>query len=234
MLEIKNINVFYGDAQALWDVTFKVFEKSFTVVIGANGAGKSTILRTISNLIKPRSGEIYIDKKPTTGLPPHNIVKIGIAHIPEGRQLFPFMTVLENLKIGAILPGPKENRNKTLQEVFELFPVLEERKNQLAQTLSGGEQQMLAIARGLMLRPRLILLDEPSLGLAPLIVNRIFEIIKEINQSGITVLLVEQNVQRSLELADEGIVLENGHVVLKGKGVDLLNNEHVKRAYLGI
>jgi len=234
MLEIKNINVFYGDAQALWDVTFTVFEKSFTVVIGANGAGKSTILRTISNLIKPRSGEIYVDKKPTTGLPPHNIVKIGIAHIPEGRQLFPFMTVLENLKIGAILPGPKENRNKTLQEVFELFPVLEERKNQLAQTLSGGEQQMLAIARGLMLRPRLILLDEPSLGLAPLIVNRIFEIIKEINQSGITVLLVEQNVQRSLELADEGIVLENGHVVLKGKGVDLLNNEHVKRAYLGI
>jgi branched-chain amino acid transport system ATP-binding protein len=234
MLEIKNINVFYGDAQALWDVTFTVFEKSFTVVIGANGAGKSTILRTISNLIKPRSGEIYIDKKPTIGLPPHNIVKIGIAHIPEGRQLFPFMTVLENLKIGAILPGPKENRNKTLQEVFELFPVLEERRNQLAQTLSGGEQQMLAIARGLMLRPRLILLDEPSLGLAPLIVSRIFEIIKEINQSGITVLLVEQNVQRSLELADEGIVLENGHVVLKGKGVDLLNNEHVKRAYLGI
>lgn len=234
MLEIKNINVFYGDAQALWDVSFSVFEKSFTVVIGSNGAGKSTILKTISNLIKPRSGEIFIHQQPTIRLPAHDIVKLGVAHVPEGRQLFPLMTVLENLKIGAILPDSKKKRLETLKEVFELFPVLEERKNQLAQTLSGGEQQMLAIGRGLMLKPRLILLDEPSLGLAPLIVTHIFEIIKEINRRGITVLLVEQNVQRSLELADEGIVLENGRVALKGKGLDLLKNDHVKKAYLGI
>lgn len=234
MLEVKNINVFYGDAQALWDVTFSVFEKSLTVIIGSNGAGKSTILKAISNLIRPRSGEIFIHQNPTIGLPAHHIVKLGVAHIPEGRQLFPLMTVLENLKIGAILPGSKERRLETLKEVFELFPVLEERKNQLAQTLSGGEQQMLAIARGLMLRPRLILLDEPSLGLAPLIVTHIFGIIREINRRGITVLLVEQNVQRSLELADEGIVLENGRVALRGKGGELLKNDHVKKAYLGI
>ena len=234
MLDVKNLNVFYGDAQALWDVSFSVPEERMVVVIGANGAGKSTILKTISNLIKSRSGEVRIDDKVTTGLPAHQVVGMGVAHVPEGRQLFPYMTVSENLRMGAVLPDAKRRRMETRDEVFHLFPILKERKEQLAQTLSGGEQQMLAIARGLMLKPRLILLDEPSLGLAPMTVSLIFETIREINQKGITVLLVEQNVQRSLELADEGIVLENGRVALKEKGQDLLNNEHVKKAYLGL
>ena len=234
MLSVKNLNVFYGDAQALWDVSFFVPEKRMVVVIGSNGAGKSTILKTISNLIKPRSGEMSIDNRVTTGLQAHQVVELGVAHVPEGRQLFPYMTVLENLRMGAVLPNAKGKRMETLREVFELFPILGERQHQLAQTLSGGEQQMVAIGRGLMLRPRLILLDEPSLGLAPLLVTHIFKIIKEINKKGITVLLVEQNVQRSLELADEGIVLENGRVTLRGNGQDLLNNDHVRKAYLGL
>jgi len=234
MLNVKNLNVFYGDAQALWEVSFFVPEKQMVVVIGSNGAGKSTILKTISNLIKPRSGEMSIDNRVTTGFQAHQVVELGVAHVPEGRQLFPYMTVLENLRMGAVLPNAKGKRMETLREVFELFPILGERQHQLAQTLSGGEQQMVAIGRGLMLRPRLILLDEPSLGLAPLLVTHIFEIIKEINKRGITVLLVEQNVQRSLERADEGIVLENGRVTLRGKGQDLLNNDHVRKAYLGL
>ncbi len=234
MLSVKNLNVFYGDAQALWDVSFFVPEKKMVVVIGANGAGKSTILKTISNLIRSRSGEIRIDGQVTTDLPAHRVVSMGVAHVPEGRQLFPYMTVLENLRMGAVLPDARLKRAETFGEVFEVFPILNERKNQLAQTLSGGEQQMLAIARGLMLRPRLILLDEPSLGLAPLIVAQIFEIIREINKKGITILLVEQNVHRSLELSDEGIVLENGRIALQGKGRDLLADDHVKKAYLGL
>jgi len=234
MLNVKNLNVFYGDAQALWDISFIVPERSMVAVIGSNGAGKTTILKTISNLLEARSGEVRIDNKVTTGLPAHYVVEMGVAHVPEGRQLFPMMTVYENLKMGSILPDAKLKRMETLHEVFELFPILKERKNQLAQTLSGGEQQMLAIARGLMLRPKLILLDEPSLGLAPMLVSQIFETIREINGRGITVLLVEQNVQRSLEMADEAFVLENGRVTLKGKGKDLLTNEHVKKAYLGL
>jgi branched-chain amino acid transport system ATP-binding protein len=234
MLDVKNLNVFYGDAQALWEVSFFVPEKRMVVVIGSNGAGKSTILKTISNLMRSRSGEIRIDHQITTGLPAHQVVEMGVAHVPEGRQLFPYMTVYENLRMGAVLANARIKRMETLREVFDLFPILEERQKQLAQTLSGGEQQMLAIARGLMLRPRLILLDEPSLGLAPMMVSLIFETIREINKKGITILLVEQNVQRSLELADEGFVLENGRVALKGKGQDLLANEHVKKAYLGL
>jgi branched-chain amino acid transport system ATP-binding protein len=234
MLTVNNLNVFYGDAQALWDVSFIVPERSMAAVIGSNGAGKTTTLRTISNLLEPRSGEVRIDNKVTTGLPAHHIVEMRVAHVPEGRQLFPMMTVYENLKMGSILPDAKLKRVETLHEVFEMFPILKERKNQLAQTLSGGEQQMLAIARGLMLRPKLILLDEPSLGLAPLLVSQIFETVREINGRGITVLLVEQNVQRSLEMADEAFVLENGRITLRGKGKDLLSDEHVKRAYLGL
>lgn len=234
MLSVKCLNVFYGDAQALWDVSFDVPEKEMVAIIGANGAGKSTLLKTISNLIEPRSGEVRIDHEVTTGLPAHRVVAKNVAHVPEGRQLFPMMTVYENLKIGAILPHAKARRAETLREVFELFPILEKRQDQLANTLSGGEQQMLAIARGLMLRPRLILLDEPSLGLGPLLVNQTFDIIKEINSRGITVLLVEQNVQRSLELADEALVLENGRITMKGKGKELLANDHIKKAYLGL
>ena len=234
MLNVENLNVFYGGAQALWGVSFIVAERSMVAVIGSNGAGKTTTLRAISNLLEPRSGEVRINNKVTTGLPAHQVVEMGVAHVPEGRQLFPMMTVYENLKMGSILPDAKQKRRETLHGVFEMFPILEERKNQLAQTLSGGEQQMLAIARGLMLEPKLILLDEPSLGLAPMIVSQIFEIIREVNRKGITVLLVEQNVQRSLEMADEAFVLENGRITLRGKGRDLLFNDHVKKAYLGM
>ena len=234
MLNVENLNVFYGGAQALWGVSFIVAERSMVAVIGSNGAGKTTTLRAISNLLEPRSGEVRINNKVTTGLPAHQVVEMGVAHVPEGRQLFPMMTVYENLKMGSILPDAKQKRMETLHGVFEMFPILEERKNQLAQTLSGGEQQMLAIARGLMLEPKLILLDEPSLGLAPMIVSQIFEIIREVNRKGITVLLVEQNVQRSLEMADEAFVLENGRITLRGKGRDLLLNDHVKKAYLGM
>ena len=234
MLNVKCLNVFYGDAQALWDVSFDVPEKKLITMIGSNGAGKSTLLKSISNLLKSRSGEIRIQGQITTGLAAHHVAEMGVAHVPEGRQLFPMMTVGENLRIGSVLPDAKAKREETLREVFDLFPILEERKNQLANTLSGGEQQMLAIGRGLMLRPRLLLLDEPSLGLAPLLVAQIFEIIKEINSRGITVLLVEQNVQRSLEMADEGFILENGRITMHGTGQELLGNEHIKTAYLGL
>ena len=234
MLNVKCLNVFYGDAQALWDVSFDVPEKKLITMIGSNGAGKSTLLKSISNLLKSRSGEIRIQGQITTGLAAHHVAELGVAHVPEGRQLFPMMTVLENLRIGSVLPEAKAKREETLREVFDLFPILEERQGQLANTLSGGEQQMLAIGRGLMLKPRLLLLDEPSLGLAPLLVAQIFEIIKEINSRGITVLLVEQNVQRSLEMADEGFILENGRITMHGTGQELLVNEHIKTAYLGL
>ena len=234
MLNVKSLNVFYGDAQALWDVSFEIPANKMVTIIGSNGAGKTTLIKTISNLIVPKSGEIRIDGQVTTGMPAHRVVTLGVAHVPEGRQLFPMMTVYENLIVGAILPEPKRRRSETLQEVFELFPVLGKRRDQLANTLSGGEQQMLAIARGLMLRPKLILLDEPSLGLAPMLVSQIFEIIKEIKNRGITVLLVEQNVHRSLELADQGFVLENGRITMQGTGSELLDNDHIREAYLGL
>ena len=234
MLSVKCLNVFYGDAQALWDVSFEVPEKKLVTIIGSNGAGKSTLLKAISNLLASRSGEIQIQGHVTTGLAAHHVAELGVAHVPEGRQLFPLMTVMENLRIGSVLPEAKAKREETLREVFDLFPVLGERQSQMANTLSGGEQQMLAIGRGLMLRPKLLLLDEPSLGLAPMLVSQIFEVIKEINSRGITVLLVEQNVQRSLEMADEGFVLENGRITMNGSGQELLVNEHIKTAYLGL
>jgi len=234
MLSVKCLDVFYGDAQALWDVTFAVPEKKLVTIIGSNGAGKSTLLKAISNLLASRSGEIRIQGHVTTGLAAHHVAELGVAHVPEGRQLFPLMTVAENLRIGSILPEAKAKREETLREVFDLFPVLGERQAQMANTLSGGEQQMLAIGRGLMLRPKLLLLDEPSLGLAPMLVSQIFEIIKEINSRGITILLVEQNVQRSLEMADKGFVLENGRITMNGSGRELLLNEHIKTAYLGL
>jgi len=234
MLRVSNLNVFYGDAQALWDLSIEVPDNSIVALVGSNGAGKSTTLRSISNLMPAQSGDITIDGVGTIGLPAHKIVELGVAHVPEGRQLFPMMTVGENLRVGSVLNGAKGNRQETLDEVFELFPRLKERQDQLAQTLSGGEQQMLAIGRGLMLRPKLILLDEPSLGLAPLVVDLIFQIVREIKNKGITVLLVEQNVQQSLELADRGYVLENGRIVSSGPGKELLADGHIKEAYLGI
>lgn len=234
MLTVRKLNVFYGDAQALWDVSFNVSAGKIVALIGANGAGKTTTLRTISNLIKTQSGEVTIGGEVTTGMPGYRVVEKGVAHIPEGRQLFPLMTVEENLRIGSILKRAKSDRGETIREMYDLFPILSDRRNQLAETLSGGEQQMLAIARGLMLKPKLILLDEPSMGLAPLIVSQIFDIIKEVNNRGITVLFVEQNVQRSLEIAEEAYVLENGRIVMSGKGMELIADDHIKKAYLGI
>jgi branched-chain amino acid transport system ATP-binding protein len=234
LLNVDNLNVFYGDAQALWDVSFHVPVGKIVSLVGSNGAGKTTTLKTISNLLKPRSGEVRIDGGITTGLPGYRVAEKGVAHVPEGRQLFPLMTVYENLTIGSVISRAKAEREKTLKEMFDMFPVLYDRRNQLAETLSGGEQQMLAIARGLMLKPKLILLDEPSLGLAPLVVGQIFDVIKEINRQGITVLLVEQNVQKALELADKGYVLENGRIVMSGKGLDLVCDDHIRKAYLGI
>ncbi len=234
MLVVKGINVFYGDLQALWDVSFKVNKGEMVALVGSNGAGKTTTLKTISGLLNPRPGAISFLDKRIDKLPPHKIVELGIAHVPEGRGLFPLMTVIENLKIGAFTPQAWRKMDETLEWIFQLFPILKERKNQLAGTLSGGEQQMLAIGRGLMSRPKLLMLDEPSLGLAPKIVLSLFKLIEEINKEGVTILLVEQNVRQALELVDRGYVLETGKIVLEGRGKELIENEHVKKAYLGI
>jgi branched-chain amino acid transport system ATP-binding protein len=234
MLEVNKINVFYGDAQALWDVTFKVDKGEIVTIVGANGAGKSTTLKTIGGVLRPRPGEITFLGKRIDALPAHKTVEEGIAHIMEGRRLFPYMTVQENLELGAYNPKAWMKRKETLEWVYELFPILKERKDQLAGTLSGGEQQMLAIGRGLMSMPKLLMLDEPSLGLAPKLVMQVFDIIKKINEQGITILLVEQNVQHALTLADRGYVLENGRIAMEGTGEELLKNPHVKKVYLGI
>ena len=234
MLEVDKINVFYGDLQALWDVSFEVHEGEKVVIVGANGAGKTTTLRTISGLLRPRSGEIRFLGQRIDRLPPHKIVELGIAHVPEGRRLFPRMTVLENLEMGAYIKRAREKFEDTLEWVFSIFPRLKERKDQIAGTMSGGERQMLAIARGLMSRPKLLMLDEPSLGLAPKLVLKVFEVIQRISDEGVTILLVEQNVRHALELADRGYVLETGRITLSGAGEELLENEHVKKAYLGM
>ena len=234
MLHVNNLNVCYGDAQALWDVTFHVPKGEIVALVGANGAGKTTTLRAISNLLKPRSGDIRIDGVLSSGLPGFQVAAKGVAHVPEARQLFPLMTVQENLMMGSVLREAKAKRAETLGEVFEIFPKLHERRKQLAETLSGGEQQMLAIGRGLMLRPKILLLDEPSLGLAPKIVDKIYEVIKDVNQKGISILLVEQNIQRALELAQKAYVLENGRVAMSGNGRELLQDDHIRKAYLGI
>jgi branched-chain amino acid transport system ATP-binding protein len=233
MLELKQINVFYDDMQALWDVSLKAEEGEITAIIGSNGAGKTTILKSISNLTRIESGIIEFEDKRIDLLPSHRIVDVGISHIPEGRGLFPLMTVLENLILGSFTKRAKKERAKTLEWVFELFPILKERKSQPAGTLSGGEQQMVAIGRGLMARPKLLMLDEPSLGLAPILVKQTFETIGRINSEGVTVLLVEQNVRQTLEIAQSAFILENGKIVLKGRGKELLNKKEVKEAYLG-
>ena len=234
LLEVENIDVFYEDVQAVWGISLHVNEGEVVCIIGANGAGKSTTLNTLSGLQQPKRGHIRFREKNIEHAPTQEVVELGVVQIPEARRLFPFMTVQENLEIGAYNRRAQKVKSQTLQEVFGLLPVLEERKNQLARTLSGGEQQMLAIGRGLMAKPVLLMLDEPSLGLAPLLVKTVFDAIRKINEAGTTILLVEQDVQHSLELSHRGYVLENGRVVMEGTGEELLENPHVRKAYLGV
>jgi branched-chain amino acid transport system ATP-binding protein len=234
LLRVDGIEVGYGDLTAVRDVSLEVREGEAVALIGANGAGKTTTLRAVSGLLPLRRGRIEFEGQRLDGLGPAEIVARGIAHVPEGRQLFPTMTVRENLELGARTRAARGSRAETLERVFELFPRLRERGAQLAGTLSGGEQQMCAIGRGLMARPRLLMLDEPSLGLAPVLVKAIFEDLGRINGQGLTVLLVEQNVLRSLHLANRGYVLENGRMTLSGPRDDLLASRHIKQAYLGL
>ena len=234
MLRVNEINVFYGDLQVLWDITFEVKEKEILVLVGANGAGKSTTLKTISSLLRPASGTIEFNGVRLDQLPPNKIIEQGIVHVPEGRRLFPEMSVEENLIMGSLFGESKTKRNETMEYVYSLFPRLQERRKQLAGTLSGGEQQMLAVGRGLMSRPKLMMFDEPSLGLAPILVQNIFDLIKKINQEGVTILLVEQNVTQTLAMCDRAYVLENGRNVLEGTGKELMANDHVRAVYLGI
>jgi branched-chain amino acid transport system ATP-binding protein len=233
MLEVKDLHVSYGGIRALRGVNLEVPDGKIVTLIGANGAGKSTLLRTISGLVKAESGSITYDGKEILGMPINKILELGIAQVPEGRRVFTNLSVLENLKIGAYLRKDKAGIQKDIEWVYELFPRLQERSWQMAGTLSGGEQQMLAVGRALMSRPKLMMMDEPSLGLAPLVVKGIFEIIREINRQGVTVLLIEQNANMALKTADLAYVLETGEITLHGTGAELLTNEAVKRAYLG-
>ena len=233
LLEIKDLEVNYGVIKAIKGVSFDVNEGEIIALIGANGAGKTTILHTITGLIQAKKGSIVFDGKELTKTPPHKIVSMGMAHVPEGRRIFQQLSVLENLKLSANTSKDKSEIASTLKMVYERFPRLEERKNQVAGTLSGGEQQMLAMGRALMSKPRIILMDEPSMGLSPLLVSEIFDIIKVINESGTTVLLVEQNAKKALSIADRAYVLETGNITLSGDAKDLINDESVKKAYLG-
>jgi branched-chain amino acid transport system ATP-binding protein len=234
MLKVKGIDVSYRDLQVLWDVTFEVKKGELVVILGANGSGKTTILNAISGILQLDKGSIEFEGKDISKMPGHKVAELGIVHVPEGRRLFPEMSVLENLEMGSLLGEAKKRRKETLQKVFKQFPILEEKQKQEAGTLSGGQQQMLAIGRGLMALPKLLILDEPSLGLSPLLVKQIFEIIRGISSKGVTVLLVEQNVSQTLNLCDRAYVLENGRITLQGNGEELMNNEHIKEAYLGI
>ena len=233
MLKVEDINVYYGAIHAIKGISLEVNDGEIVALIGSNGAGKSTTLRTISGLMKPKTGRIMYDGEDITGVPAHKIVGKGLCQVPEGRHVFANMTVLENLELGAYLRTDKEGIEKDMEMVFEKFPRLLERKNQLSGTLSGGEQQMLAMARALMSRPKLLLLDEPSMGLAPLLIKEIFNIIKEINASGTTVLLVEQNANMALSIADKAYVLETGRITLSGTAAELASSEEVRKAYLG-
>lgn len=234
MLEIKNIDVFYGDVQVIWNVSFFVKKGEVVAMIGANGAGKSTILKTISGIIRPSKGELLFNNKEIHKTEPYRLIESGIAHVPEARRLFVEMTVEENLDMGSLKGEAKKDRQKSKEMVFDLFPRLKERRRQLAGTLSGGEQQMVAIGRGLMSKPSLIMFDEPSLGLAPILVREIFTVIKKIREEGSTVLIVEQNVKQTLGIADRAYVLETGKIVMEGTGEAMLNDEHVRTAYLGV
>jgi len=234
MLTLRNVQTYYGDLQALYGVSLSVKEGEIVSVIGNNGAGKTTTLMTISGVLRPRKGEIHFDGRGIAGLKPAQIVDAGLGHVPEGRQLFPTMTVEENLLMGACSRRARGRRGETMGRVYDLFPRLQERRRQLAGTLSGGEQQMVAIGRGLMAGPKVMMLDEPSLGLAPIMVAEMFRVIRDINRTGVTVLLVEQNTEHALALAHRGFVLESGRVALMGTGQELLANERVRQAYLGL
>lgn len=235
MLELKQIDVYYGNIQALWEVSLSVKEGEVTVIVGSNGAGKSTILRTISGMNRLRKGSIEFDSKRIDLLRADEIVRLGVSMVPEGRELFPRLSVRENLELGAVyIDRAYTQRNASLKWIYSLFPILEERSNQLAGTLSGGEQQMVAIGRALMSRPKILMFDEPSLGLAPLMVEEVFKTVTKVSQEGVTILLVEQNVRQSLKMAHRAYVLENGRIVLEGSGKDMSANKHVKEAYLGL
>lgn len=234
MLEINHVDTFYGMVQALWGVSLRIEEAEIVALVGANGAGKTTLLNTISGLLHPTSGSIEFLGKRIDGLKSHAIVELGISHIPEGRRLFPDMSVRENLEMGAYLQRAWKQKEETLDKVYQLFPELKGRQGQLARTLSGGEQQMVALGRGLMSRPRLCIIDEPSSGLAPLVVEGIFRIIEGLRDQGIAIFLIEQNVQQTLEIADRAYVLENGRIILKGESKQLLEEELIRKAYLGL
>jgi len=234
MLKIESLNFAYGDLQVLWDVSLEVNQGEIVTVVGANGAGKSTTLRNVSRLVKPGTGSITFEGHDLTKLPSHKVVELGLIQVPEARRIFPEMTVVENLRMGSFVKATRKDREKNMERVFSLFPRMAERKSQLGGTMSGGEQQMLAIGRGLMANPRLLLLDEPSLGLSPLLVKNIFSAIQEVNRQGTTVLLVEQNVYQSLHISHRAYVMETGRVVLSGTGAELLADPHVKKAFLGM
>jgi len=234
LLEVNNIDVSYGDVQVIFDLSLNVEKGEVVSIIGGNGAGKSTMLRTISGLMSTSSGSISFNGLPINNKTPESIVTSGIVHVPEGRRLFPLMSVKDNLFVGAYNQRAKKDAEQTLKKVYELLPRLKERENQIAMTLSGGEQQMVAIGRGLMAQPYLLMLDEPSLGLAPILIKDIFETVRKIADQGMTVLMVEQDVKHSLSLSDRGYVLEHGRTVMEGKATDLIDDPHVKEAYLGI
>ena len=233
LLEVKDINVYYGVIQALKGISLEVNEGEIVALIGANGAGKSTTMQSIMGLIHPKSGEIYYNSERIDKMPTHQIVKMGMTEVPEGRHIFQELTVMENIMLGAYTVKDRDEKKKDLDKVFKLFPRLLERKNQVAGTLSGGEQQMLAISRALMSKPKLLLLDEPSMGLSPILVDEVFDIIKEIHNQGTTILLVEQNAEKALRIADKAYVLETGKITLSGTGKELRNNDLVIKAYLG-
>ena len=233
MLEVKDIEVYYGMIQALKGISFEVNEGEVIALIGANGAGKTTTLHTITGLLSPKKGSVLFEGQDITKVPAHKIVSLGMAHVPEGRRVFAELSGYQNLKMGAYTRKDKDEIAKTLEMVYERFPRLEERKNQLAGTLSGGEQQMLAMGRALMSHPKIIVMDEPSMGLSPILVNEIFDIIKEVSASGTTVLLVEQNAKKALSIADRAYVLETGKIVLEGDAKELMNDDSIKKAYLG-
>jgi branched-chain amino acid transport system ATP-binding protein len=233
VLEIKNITVSYDIATALWDISLSVHERKIVSIVGSNGAGKSTTLKTISGVVHPKSGTISLNDQRIDQLPPHQIARMGISHVPEGRRIFPYLSVIENLRMGTLPLKDQKLAEQLLENVFELFPILKERQDQAGGTLSGGQQQMLAIGRGLMSDPKILLLDEPSLGLAPIIVDAVFDVVLQLNRQGQTILLVEQNAYLSLEVAQYAYVLEVGRIVLEGEAPKLIDDPHVKKAYLG-